>query len=118
MNRLSGSNGKDVLDGERGDDRLSGGNGNDKLIGGRGDDYLAGGRGSDTFIFSGSHGDDEIRDLRGSDTIELRSLAKSFADLSIANNGSGDAVIDTGGGTITLLGIDASNVTADAFDFN
>ena len=122
---LKGGNGKDILKGDRNNDELFGGKGNDKIygghgkddiIGGRGNDLLVGGAGSDTFIFTAGHGKDTIRDMKRNDTIDVSALANSFSDLTITSSG-GDARIKTGGGTVTLDGVDADDVSASWFDF-
>ena len=82
------------------------------------DDVMTGGRGKDTFVFFEQHGNDVITDYF-KDTIDLSALglAGGFDDLIINDNPDGDAVIATGSGTITLLGVEASEVDADYFVF-
>ena len=81
------------------------------------DDVLTGGRAPDTFVFLASHGNDVITDF-WKDDIDLSALGLTgIDDLTITNDANGDAVIDTGEGTITLLGVDAGEVTEDSFIF-
>ena len=64
----------------------------DRLNGGTGNDDLRAATVSDTFIFTGNNaGQDTILDWQdGLDTIEFNSnLVDSFADLTIAGNGTG-----------------------------
>ncbi len=94
---------------------LQGGNGKDTLISGVGADVMIGGRAPDTFVFHQSHGNDTIVDFRN-DVIDLSSLGlNGFEDLNIA--GDENAIIDTGHGTIMLVGVDPSQITADDFMF-
>ncbi|MEM7745051.1 MAG: hypothetical protein AAF409_15200 [Pseudomonadota bacterium] len=94
-NVLEGAGGKDKIFGKKGDDVVSGGDGNDVLLGGRGDDTVIGGagndrmfggRGDDVFEFDLGHDDDRIRDFRpGHDLIDLSALDfASFDDVEDA----------------------------------
>ena len=84
----------------------------DFLFGGTGDDTLTGGGADlerDLFVFQTNGGTDTITDYEdGVDMIQFRSIAAAtqFSDLTIANSGSGDAVITYSEGTVTLTGID------------
>jgi Ca2+-binding RTX toxin-like protein len=91
---------------------LSGGAGKDALRGGAGNDVLSGGAGVDTFVFGKKEGNDVIRDFKdGTDLIDLR--GQTF---TVSENKSGFAVLDlSGGGTVTLKGIDMEHVNADWF---
>lgn len=119
--QIDGGNGKDYLTGNRGGDIVSGGNGKDIVFGGLGSDILTGGNGKDTFIFHNTvgrrSGNDIITDFHN-DQIDLQNhntdfdtLAASFTDLD------GNAVIDTGHGTITLLGVSSADLSASDFIF-
>lgn len=114
---LNGGNGRDELHGGRGNDELNGGKGADELTGGRGNDLLTGKNGPDSFIFGANHGNDTITDLARNDTIDLSSLDLMFADISVANDLDGNAIVDTGDGTITLEGVDENSVSEDTFYF-
>jgi len=72
-NRLSGTNGGDLLLGLGGDDQLLGNGGNDTLVGGEGNDRLLGGAGADVFRFlNAADGVDRIIGYQGAqDTIEV-----------------------------------------------
>lgn len=118
---IDGGNGKDDLAGNRGRDTINGGNGKDIIFGGLGDDILTGGNGKDTFIFPNTggrrSGDDTITDFHN-DQIDLQrydtdfdTLAASFIDVD------GNAVIETGHGTITLLGVSSADLSASDFIF-
>ncbi len=87
-----------------------------------GDDYLTGGLGNDTFVFKGTIGSDTITDFQqdgpSRDLIDFSqdSQINSIADLSISYS-SGNAVISTGTGQITLLNIQPNSLASDDFDF-
>nr|WP_309502419.1 hypothetical protein [uncultured Roseovarius sp.] len=139
---LFGEQGNDILWGEAGTDRLFGGTGNDELFGGPGDDSIYGGAGfdtitcgsgddlltgdfnADTFVFADGHGHDRITDFEALNEFERLDLSaiSAITDLSdLLNNhlrqvGS-DAVIDTGDGRLTLLGVSVSDLDASDFIF-
>ncbi|MEH7826720.1 calcium-binding protein [Gemmobacter denitrificans] len=132
--RLTGTRSANTLEGELGNDRLSGLSGNDSLDGGDGNDTLEGGAGNDTlrgnigedlFIFRGSFGDDVITGFGFESRIEKISLAgvstiTSFRDLkrNHLTEENGDTVINDGrGNTITLIGIEISDLSAGDFLF-
>ena len=111
--------------GGQGNDTVFGNLGNDSLIGNLGDDSLIGGLGSDTFIFSGSSGTDSIADFSTAEG-DLLSIAADINGTGIAsttdlllrlsNDGSGNAVLDLGAGnSITLIGVDATSLSASSF---
>lgn len=119
--KIDGGNGKDYLAGNRGGDTIVGGNGKDVIFGGLGNDILTGGNGKDTFIFPNTQGrrsgDDIITDFHN-DQIDLQlyntdfdTLAATFTDVD------GNAVMDTGHGTITLLGVSSTDLSASDFIF-
>ncbi len=120
---LRGGDGNDTLRGRDGDDLLEGGKGWDWLSGGLGNDALRGGAGNDYFVFGTEGyagkwgfkdgGDDTILDFEdGTDYIVLGSVDGEyrFDDLDIRQSGS-DAVITWSLGTITLKGIQASQLS-------
>ena len=86
-----------------------------------GNDTLTG-AGANLFVFAQPIGNDTIYNFNAAtdkiDLIGFTSVA-SFSDLSIAADGSGDAVITDGPGeTIILHGINAASLTAADFVFN
>ncbi|SEP09565.1 type I secretion C-terminal target domain (VC_A0849 subclass), partial [Salinihabitans flavidus] len=123
--RIVGNSGDNLLNGAWGDDTLIGGEGDDTFRDDYGDDLMIGGAGSDTFVFRGNFGQDTISDFDGSgdgDVIDLRALSDivNFSDLisDHANQIGHDLVIEDGSGnTVTLTGINASNLSADDFLF-
>ena len=125
-NYLTGGNGKDVIvssfafcfEEEEESDSDDGSDADVTVLVCPISDIMTGGRAPDTFVFFGSHGADTITDF-WKDTIDLTGLqlANGFDDLSYANNADGNVVIDTTEGTITLEGVDASEVEADMFLF-
>lgn len=101
-------------------DVWDGGEGDDILDAGRGDDDLTGGPGRDTFVFRANSDHDIIRDFeKGQDTIQTIGLNVTAASLvaGVTENADGNAVITlSDGNTITLVGVKATDVTADMFD--
>ncbi len=88
-----------------------------------GDDTLTGSSGNDEFVFAQPIGDDRVYDFNAaSDTLDLIGFGiAGFADLqgSIANDAGGNAVVTLGGGgTITLVGVDAGALSAGNFVFD
>ena len=120
---LFGGTGRDTLWGEVGDDFLFGRGGFDILIGGEGNDTLEGGIQADQFIFADGFGNDIITDfasLANGEKIHLTDVSEitDFSDLvnNHMNQVGADVVIADGlGNTITLLGVNISDL--DAVDF-
>lgn len=139
--RLLGGNGNDLLDGGDGVDNLQGGSGNDTLVGGAGADTLLGGAGDDILV--GSAGNDLMDGNAGSDIFQfgagfgrdtiagfdsnpvgrqdyldislLGINAGNFASsVGIAANG-GDALINIGSNSITLVGVNSTTISIDDF---
>lgn len=99
---LLGGFGNDTLYGEAGDDVIDGGDGNDFILAWKGNDTVSGGDGSDTFVFAPSHGTDIIADfVVGEDFIGLKQ-GLTFADLSVATDGT-KTEIALGGNTLAIL---------------
>jgi len=125
-NVIRGNSGDNRINGAWGDDTLMGRRGDDTFRDDQGNDLMVGGLGSDTFIFQGDFGQDTISDFDGSgegDVIDLSSLSSivSFEDL-LSNHltQEGDSlVIDDGqGNTITLTGVEASELSENDFIFS
>ncbi len=101
-------------------DDFAGGDDDDTIEGGTTDDMLTGGGGADTFVFNQDSGHDTITDFTsGTDKIDLSAFTDitSFGDLFGFQAGD-DAVIFLGfcgGGTITLRGVQLSDL--DPSDF-
>lgn len=131
---LQGGFGNDVLKGGNHNDQLSGGNGKDRLFGGGGRDHLDGGAGNDrligggqadTFVFRGNFGEDTIVDFnatKNAEKIDLSAVLEFSSMNDILNNHvtqNGDnIVIDDGQtNTITLLGVQLSDLGAGDFIF-
>ncbi len=136
LDTLTGGDGQDLLNGGAGDDTLSGradndelqgganqdtldgGRGADTLTGGTDNDELTGGLGRDTFIFNGGNaGQDTITDWQdGTDTIEFNSgLVDSFADLTIAGNGTTHVTVIYGDNAIDIFSAEAFTLNAQDF---
>ena len=123
--RIEGGRGRDTLDGGAGNDRIEGGAGADIINGGTGNDQLEGGRGADIFVFNADFGQDVIADFNVNSGNEVIDLSEgdfgfnNFNQLSSAISQSGsNAIIDLGDdGTITLLNVQAADLTQDEFLF-
>ncbi len=122
---LQGQAGNDRLHGDSGADQLRGGNGRDILTGGAGNDRHWGGKGADTFVFGNGSGNDRILDFDAADNredIDLSAVSRirNFQDLKahhMTDTGA-DVVIDDGNGmTITLVGVDLSDLGKGDFLF-
>jgi Ca2+-binding RTX toxin-like protein len=128
---LTGGVGRDRLDGGDGNDRLSGGSGGDVLVGGRGRDALRGGNGTDLFVIAVPGAEDRVllADFESGEHIQVnRSILAGVgdrdssgtldsADLALAFEISGDALVYRGadGGRIVLA--NAASIILSAGDF-
>ena len=120
---LFGGTGRDTVSGDGGDDVLFGRGGFDILIGGAGDDTLEGGLQADQFIFADGFGNDTITDfasLANGEKIHLTDVSEitDFQDLidnHMSQVGSDVVIADGLGNTITLQGVQLSDL--DAVDF-
>lgn len=117
---LNGGNGNDTLYGGKETDTLQGELGDDLLLGDLGADFLKGGEGNDTFAIgrrpatptTPSTGGASLKDAdtfldfrqSGDDRIQLDGGLK-FADLSISDDGNGNAIVRDTGGTGDYLAI-------------
>ena len=114
---LSGDAGNDILYGGDGDDVLNGGIGNDRVYGGAGDDtfeFETSGGGHDTFynFAASASGDDVINIISGTDF-------DTFAEvMAVAAQNGTDVAFDFGSGnTVTLRGVNLSDLDAGDFTF-
>jgi hypothetical protein len=86
------------------------------------DDHLTGSSNADLFVFAQPIANDTIHNFdAAADKIDLIGFAgvTGFADLSVANDANGNAVVTLGAGsTITVLGVDAAALTAGNFEFD
>lgn len=115
--KLWGHGGKDIMDGGAGNDTLKGGDGRDLLKGGKGNDILDGGAGGDRFVFKRGDGSDTINNFNtNQDHIQIGRGASDFSDLTISRSGS-DVEVTFANVSITLDGLDMSDVTSDLFIF-
>ena len=114
------------ITGGSGADNIFGANGNDTIEGGAGNDTMAGGGNSDVFVFNAGFGADTINGfdsnpLDGQDLLDISGLGISAAtfgtEVSITGVvGTGTVVSFTGSAdSITLIGVNAANVTAQDF---
>lgn len=110
--RLHGQDGNDLLFGNAGRDILFGDAGGDFLAGQSGDDILFGGAGADEFFVTSFDGADVVRDfntaLPDGDVVNATRLGFATAAdalASIQDDAAGDAVLQTGGLTLTFRGV-------------
>jgi Ca2+-binding RTX toxin-like protein len=107
---------------------LFGGTGSDQLTGGLGNDELTGGQDSDTFMFRpmgllGGFGDDTVTDFQAGagseDVLVLSGFGYQNLQDILAHSYSTAAgtVIEIDAGSITLLGVEMSDLHADDFLF-
>lgn len=107
---MFGENGQDTLFGGQGADTLDGGAGADVLNGNRGDDFLTGGSGADQFVFTA--GNDTAADFSFAEGDRI--TGTSFTAVSVSAGASG-AVLSDGTNSLTLVGVDAGQISADWF---
>lgn len=89
------------------------GSGADTLYGNEGNDTLTGGEGADRYVFIAGDGADRVLGFSATDGDRLDLQGQTYT-LGSASNG--DVVLTlSGGGTITLAGITANQVTAEYF---
>jgi len=116
-NDLVGLGGDDVLIGAGGRDRLFGGTGDDRLLGGLGNDDLHGQGGADTYVIRAGAGNDRIFTYEvGVDTIEYNGGPGGIDDLTIEQFGANTRITSIVG-SILLIGITATDLTAADFTF-
>ncbi len=101
------------------DDTLIGNDRSNEIQGGGGNDWLIGGAGEDTFILAQGEGTDTIADFEsGIDRLGL-SDGLEFEQLTISTGSAASdthiAIADSGESLATLMGIDASTISADDF---
>ena len=128
---FTGSNGNDEIWGANGSDVLNGGRGDDSLRGdsssfdGYGPGFFGTQTGDDTFMFDKHSGMDTILDygqtLGNRDVMDVSAYHfHDFTDLQphISNGVDGAVVALSAHDSITLVGVDANDLTQDDFIFN
>jgi Ca2+-binding RTX toxin-like protein len=119
-NQIAGNQGANILDGGAGNDTIYGGAGNDTIVGRTGNDVLTGGAGDDTFWFQKGDGKDVITDFGANgdhDSLDFSWYYRAGGKPVLTDVGD-DLVISFGNGDeITLIGVQASDLTATAKGF-
>jgi phospholipase/lecithinase/hemolysin len=106
-----GGAGDDTLRGGQGDDVLTGGAGNDWLSGDRENDTLTGGAGADIFHSFGDAGIDRILDFSRAEGDRL--LLDPGTTYAVAQSGADVVVAMNGGGQAILVGVSMAALTGD-----
>jgi len=105
-----GGDGNDIVRGGQDNDTIAGGTGDDYVSGDRGDDTVAGGLGADIFHTFGDAGIDRVVDfsLTQGDRVQL----DPGTQYTVAQVGADTVISMTGGGQMTLVGVEMSTLTA------
>ena len=107
----NGDDGDDIVRGGQGNDLVNGGAGNDFVSGDKGDDTLSGGAGADTFNTFGDAGIDRVIDFNLAEGDRVQLAPGTIFTLSQVG---ADTVINmTGGGQMTLVGVQLSSLTGN-----
>lgn len=117
-----GGAGNDLLLGASGADALIGSSGDDTLDGGTGGDFYLGGLGADSFAWSDGFGKDVVKDYTdGVDRLDFsgHSGVSSLVDLVVVQAGTNTVIREAGSFSeqITLVGVTATDLGANDFDF-
>jgi Ca2+-binding RTX toxin-like protein len=123
---IGGGTGNDDLDGQGGTDKLFGDAGNDILLAGDGHDRMTGGSGNDTFGFYGA-GHFQVNDFTmGEDRLffdsaklGINSLEQLVSAITRVEQNVGGTRIEfmDNDTSITLVGVDANDITSDMIIF-
>jgi Ca2+-binding RTX toxin-like protein len=105
---LVGGDLAELIDGGEGDDLLFGNGGDDTLAGVEGDDTLRGGDGADRFMLDGN---DVIADFSVADG-DILDLEAGLGSIAFADSAAGLAMTVADAFTVTLVGLDSTDVDA------
>ena len=107
----NGDDGDDIVRGGQGNDIVNGGAGNDYVSGDKGDDTMTGGAGADIFHSFGDAGIDRVTDfsLAQGDRVQL----DPGTVFTLSQVGADTVINMTGGGQMTLVGIQLSSLTGN-----
>ena len=108
---VNGDDGDDIVRGGQGNDVVNGGNGADFVSGDKGDDTMSGGAGADAFHTFGDAGIDRVIDfnLAQGDRVQL----DPGTVFTLSQVGADTVINMTGGGQMTLVGIQLSSLTGN-----
>ena len=104
----NGDDGNDIVRGGQGNDIVNGGAGNDYVSGDKGDDTMTGGAGADIFHSFGDAGIDRVTDfsLSQGDRVQL----DPGTVFTLSQVGADTVINMTGGGQMTLVGVQLSTL--------
>ena len=106
-----GGDGNDIIRGGQDNDVTNGGAGDDFVSGDKGDDTMSGGAGADTFNTFGDAGIDRVIDFNLAEGDRVQLAPGTIFTLSQVG---ADTVINmTGGGQMTLVGVQMSSLTGN-----
>lgn len=126
IDHLFGYGGNDLLFGGAGRDVIIGGAGSDRLFGGVDRDLLTGGSDADKFVFAAGEGGvllsdaDRISDFQDGDDKIVITGGLTFGDLTISDDGSGNATIfdNVNNQYIAVInGVSSASLSASDFIF-
>lgn len=106
-----GGAGNDLVRGGQENDSLAGGAGNDWLSGDRGSDTISGGAGADIFNTFGDAGVDRVLDFNAAEGDRVK--VEPGTTYTIAQSGTDVVISMSGGGQMTLAGVQLSSLTGD-----
>jgi len=108
---VSGDGGNDVVRGGQGNDLVLGGLGDDFVSGDKGDDTMTGGPGADFFHTFGDTGTDRVTDFNRAEGDSV--WVDAGTTWSVGQVGADTVISLSGGGTMTLLNVQASSLSGD-----
>jgi Ca2+-binding RTX toxin-like protein len=97
---------------------MNGMGGADTIVGGAGDDRLTGGDGADTFIINRGDGHDVITDFgNGGDLLDLSKFYTAHLSPTIIASGADTLIQFSTGESISLLGVQPSQLVSTSMGF-
>jgi beta-glucanase (GH16 family) len=117
-NVIQGNWNANRIEGGAGADTMNGMGGADTIVGGAGDDRLTGGDGADTFIINRGDGHDVITDFgNGGDLLDLSKFYTAHLSPTIIASGADTLIQFSTGESISLLGVQPSQLVSTSMGF-